>query len=264
MSLPKSNLTPEEIAFFHREGYLVIDRLLEESELAFAREVYDRIFEARTGREEGNEFDLAGADEDEKPAALPQILSPARYAPEFETLKARDRALAITRQLLGEDAFFSGDHAILKPAGYGAETPWHQDEAYWDEASHYNAVSVWIPFQEATQENGCLHFIPGSHLWELKPHHPIGNDPRVHGLEVDQVDPSGAVVCPLKAGGATIHHSRTMHYAGPNRTQGVRRAYIMVFQTPARKLEQPHDFYWWKSRTTTREKRAQAYKEKQG
>src|SRR5687767_1359692 len=106
------------------------------------REIYDRLFERRAGREEGNQFDLAGTDEDDKEASLPQILGPSNYAPELKAAQARVNALHIARQLLGPEADGGGDHAILKPALVGAETPWHQDEAYWDSATEYNSISI--------------------------------------------------------------------------------------------------------------------------
>ena len=53
----------------------------------------------------------------------------------------------------------------------------------------YNSISIWIPLQDATVENGCMWFIPGSHTQEVVPHHTINHDPRVHGLEMDQVPP---------------------------------------------------------------------------
>lgn len=45
----------------------------------------------------------------------------------------------------------------------------------------------------------------------------------------DDVDPKGAVACPLPAGGMTIHQPKTLHYTGPNRTNTPRRAYILFF-----------------------------------
>jgi len=169
----------------------------------------------------------------------------------------RANARAIAKQLLGEGTQDMGDHAIFKPARHGAATPWHQDEAYWGPNLEYNTLSVWMPLQEATLENGCMQFIPGSHLLEVLPHHCINNDPRIHGLEVDHVvDLANPTVCPLPPGGATFHLSRTLHYTAPNRSDTPRRAYIMGFGLPPKPRATPRNFYWNDQKRTAREERA--------
>ena len=257
MTQPAFKLTNEQIAFYHREGYLAIDAITTPEEVAWLREIYDRLFAQRAGRAEGNQFDLAGTDEEGAEASLPQILRPDQYAPELARSLCRVNALAITKQLLGAAVEYHGEHAIFKPALHGAETPWHQDEAYWDPDLEYNEISVWIPLQEATPENGCMYFVPRSHLLEVKPHHPINHDPRIHGLEIDEIDAAQAVACPLPPGGATFHGPRTLHYTPPNRSAIPRRAYILGFGTPATKRATPRDFYWNRQKATAREERAQ-------
>jgi ectoine hydroxylase-related dioxygenase (phytanoyl-CoA dioxygenase family) len=247
MQKPTITLTTEQIAFFQREGYLALTAITTPEEVDQIRQIYDHLFEMKAGREEGNQFDLAGTDEDDKPAALPQILNPAKYAPELAKGLYRTNAQAIAAQLLGPEAEFMGEHAIFKPPQTGAETPWHQDEAYWDPGLEYEALSIWIPLQEATLENGCMQFVPGSNRLDVVPHHNIANDPRIHGLEVDHLDPSKVVACPIPAGGATIHHCRTLHYAGPNRSD-------------IKKREVAQNFYWNTMKQTAREQRRQTAK----
>lgn len=256
-------LDQEQIAFFHREGYLALSSITTDEEVARIRQVYDELFARRAGREEGNQFDLAGTDEEGSRESLPQIMSPSKYAPELAETLYRRNALVIARQLLGEQAVFKGEHAIFKPPRYGAATPWHQDEAYWDPALEYNEVSIWMPLQPATPENGCMYFIPGSHKLEVIPHRPINNDPRIHGLEGDEVDTSHAVACPLPAGGATVHFSRTLHYTPPNRSTIPRRAYILAFGTPTKPRATSRRFPWQEMRTTAREERARQAKRQQ-
>ncbi len=254
---PTMVLTPDQIKFYHCEGYLSIPALTTSEEVTRLRDIYDDLFRRRVGREEGNQFDLGGTDEENKEAVLPQILGPSRYAPALNNTLLRVNALAIAIQLLGPTTQFSGDHAILKPANVGAETPWHQDEAYWSEDVDHEAISIWIPLQAATMINGCMQFIPRSHLVEVQPHHTIGYDPRIHGLEMDQLpDISKAVACPLLAGGATIHHARTMHFTGPNKSDKPRRAYILTYSTEARQRATPRNHYWNRTKETPREQRA--------
>lgn len=256
---PTISLTQAQIDFFHQNGFLALDALTTPEEVERLRGIYDRLFEQRAGRAEGNQFDLAGTDEEGKAAALPQILGPRKYAPELADTLLDANARAVAEQLLGPNITFSGDHAIFKPAQSGAPTPWHQDEAYWDPATNYNSISIWIPLQEATLENGCMQFLPGTQNQEIVPHQSIGGDTRVHGLElVDEIDTSNAVACPLPAGGATIHGSRTMHFTGANRSEVPRRAYIVGFAAPATPRSDGRRFPWNEQKRTAREERSRA------
>jgi hypothetical protein len=228
------------------------------------RAAYDRIFAERAGRDEGNQFDLGGTDEEGKEAALPQILNPAKYAPELLEGKYLKNALSIARQLLGPEASGGVAHAIFKPAGNGAETPWHQDEAYWDAGKSYCSLSMWMPLQEATVENGCLWFVPGSHRYDILTHRSIGGDPRIHGLELAVPNAAeitaSAVACPLKPGAVTIHLNRTMHYAGPNISGIPRRALILGYGLPPRPFPTERRFPWNDIKVPARMERAKQTK----
>lgn len=252
-------LTTDQIRFFHLNGFLAItEPITHEVELAWMREVYDRMFAQKAGRGSGDQFDLGGTDEDGTEAALPQILNPAKYAPELNKGKYLGVATEVVRQLLGPEVSAGIAHAIFKPAGHGAPTPWHQDEAYWGPEWQYKTVSIWMPLQEATIENGCLWFMTGSHEWPVLEHRSIGGDPRIHGLELLDtavlVDP---VACPLPAGGITIHLNRTAHYAGPNKTDIPRRALILGAGLPIKPYPGPRRrFPWNEVKQTLREVRA--------
>jgi len=251
-----SLLTTGQVAFFRENGYLALENLVDPDEIEWMREAYDRIFIQRAGREVGDQFDLAGADSDTEEPKLPQILSPSKYAPELLEGRFRERVLQAAHALLGSEATLGGDHAILKPALVGAETPWHQDEAYWDPGFDYVSFSAWIPLQDVNTENGCMWFVPGSHRMEVVPHHSIGYDPRVHGLEAEGIDVSCAVACPIPAGGATFHLSRTLHYTGPNRSTGPRRAYILGAGLPGSPRNDDRTFPWNDLKQTAREERS--------
>jgi ectoine hydroxylase-related dioxygenase (phytanoyl-CoA dioxygenase family) len=258
MQSPTIGLSQQQIASYRQNGYLALPAITTAEEVAWLRGIYDRLFAERAGRAEGNQFDLAGADEEDKTATLPQILGPSKYAPELKEGMFRINALAVAQQLLGPEVQAGGEHAILKPARYGAPTPWHQDEAYWNPDLDYNSISIWIPLQEATIEGGCMQFIPGSHTQEVQPHHPINNDPRIHGLEADHIPQEQIIACPIPAGGCTIHHCRTFHYSGPNLTEEPRRAYILIFALPARPRTEKRNFYWQAIQHTARMERRKA------
>jgi ectoine hydroxylase-related dioxygenase (phytanoyl-CoA dioxygenase family) len=251
----QTKLTQDQIDFYHANGYLELDTLTGHDEVQRVKVIYDRLFSEKAGRDIGDHYDLAGSDESGVKTRLPQIMNPVKYAPELALTAFRSHAFEIARQLLGAAAEVGDEHAIFKPAGDGAETPWHQDEAYWDSNFRYDALSIWMPLQEATLENGCLQFIPQSHQLEVLEHDSIGHDARVHGLQTDEADTSQAVACPMPAGGCTIHHCRTLHYAGANTSETPRRAYILTFRLPVTPRNTPRKFPWLERRQTARQQR---------
>jgi ectoine hydroxylase-related dioxygenase (phytanoyl-CoA dioxygenase family) len=265
MYQPTTALQADQIEFFQRQGYLALPAITTAEEVERLQGIYDELFATQAGRAQGDHLDLVTTDEDGQTPVLPQILNPSKYAPALADTLLRANAAAIATQLLGPEATFSGEHAILKAPYSPAETPWHQDEAYAQPDWDYHYVNIWIPLQEATLENGCMQFVPGSHRQEVLPHHPIGNDPRVIGLEVDnpQMLTASAVACPLAAGGATIHHGRTLHYTGPNQTAQPRRAYILMFNTPPRPRTTSRNFYWLAMQKTKWQERQTAAEAKQ-
>lgn len=229
-------LTNEQVEQFRRDGFIALDAITDAEEVERLREIYDRLFARESGFEEGDRIELAGG------ATLPQIVNPEKYEPELLQTKAMQNAHAIARRLLGPDAVSAGSHAIMKPPQHGAATPWHQDEAYWHPAYDHHALSVWMPLQPATLENGCMQFVPGSHSLPIVPHRLINED--AHGLVVEEEPGEAAVPCPIPAGGATVHSGRTLHYAGPNGSDAPRRALIMAFRLDPTPVDPPHDYHW--------------------
>ena len=259
------DLSPSQIAFFHENGFLAIPRLTTDEDVARLRASYDRIFAEHAGRELGDHFDLAGRDDEEGKESLPQILHPARYAPEMNESELLGNTAHVARQLLGPDAECEIAHAIFKPARFGAETPWHQDAAYWSPEMRYTAISIWVPLQEATEENGCMQFVPKSHMLDVVPHRSINDDPRIHGLEIhpsarDHVKSFAS--CPLPAGGATFHGPYMLHHTGANRSTVPRRALILNAGLPPVRRGAPLRFPWMEGKVTARDARAKAAAEK--
>lgn len=258
-----TQLSPQQLRFFEEEGYLAIDALTTPEEVARLREVYDRLFAERAGRDEGNQFDLAGTDEEGREASLPQILQPAKYAPELNDSRLLRHVRTVAKQLLGESAEAGFAHAIFKPARVGAATPWHQDAAYWSPNLLYKSISIWVPLQEATPKNGCMQFIPRSHHGDVVRHQSINNDPRIHGLELHPDEMHRVehpAVCPLPAGGATFHGGYMLHHTAPNRSDIPRRALILSAGVPAEPRAEPRRYPWLDEKHTARQQRAEAVK----
>ena len=240
------DVTEEQISFFQENGFLSINRITTDSEIEWMRGLYDQLLKDRWGEAEGRYFDLGGRRSHEGPDVLPQVLGPESRFPELRESVYFRNTVQISAKLLGVEKEYvsGGGHMIQKPARYGRETPWHQDEAYWNPNELPHRLSTWLPLDPATLESGCMHFIPRSHHGDVFFHRHVDNDPLVHALVTDEVNPDEAVACPIPVGGATFHHCRTLHYSGPNQTDRQRRAYILVVGPPGKKLDKPFNRPW--------------------
>lgn len=244
---PDVVLSPEQVAQFREQGFLSLPRITSPEEVVELREVLGGLFDRRAGWREGAQFDLVAAEDAADESTLTQIVQPVNYAPELRDTLFRANAAAIARQLLGEAAAPSFEHSILKSAENGSPTPWHQDEAYRaSDAFEYEQLSIWMPLQDSDARQGCLQYIPGSHLRGVLPHRRVNDDPRVHSIECvpEAFDVGEAVACPLPAGGAVIHTGRSLHCAGPNETATPRLAYVLAFELPPRAAAEPRAFSW--------------------
>jgi ectoine hydroxylase-related dioxygenase (phytanoyl-CoA dioxygenase family) len=88
-------------------------------------------------------------------------------------------------------------------------------------------VTCWLALDNATTENGCMCFIPGSHREGLVTH--TRNDQRT--MKLEGVDPGKAVAVPVPAGGCEFHHSLTVHATSENKTPNRRRAIAMSYMS---------------------------------
>lgn len=263
---PNFTLSAEQIASFRDKGYLPLDAITTPEEVERLGGIFERLFAERAGWEKGKSFDLAGSDSADAKPVLPQILNPVEFAPELAETLVRRNALAFAKQLLGEDAEPWFEHAIYKPPQYGAATPWHQDEAHrYDPGVDYEQISIWVPLQPATPENGCMQYIPESHLGPILTHRSLGGDPRKSALEcIGDFDLAATVLCPLPPGGAAIHHCRTLHGAGANTSEMPRRAYILAFRGAPRACPAREIYPWLVGKTTPAAERARAWENRGG
>ena len=220
---------------YERDGFLQIESLTTAEDISRIRSLIDPLFE-RFDTLGSSAVDLGGPRDHSTPPRQPEDNDTIKLAPELRKTKAYARCREIARALLGVPVGHIFDHAIYKPPHNNTATAWHQDAVYKQGPVPLRAVNFWIPLQPATIENGCMWYLPGSHLAGLQPHHvihlrPGGEtaDTRGKSFAMDSVDESRAVPCPVALGGATAHDPLNAHYAGANTTDGWRRAWILHF-----------------------------------
>ena len=222
-----SVLTDEAVARFQRLGFLVVTGLTPLGDLETVSRLlaglYRRFHELAGAR---RAHDLGSEQHNARP--ILEINQTVDLEPQLADTLTFKRCAALAERLLGRDVEYRFDHAIYKPAFNGAATSWHQDEAYALERKILSA-HFWVPLQDVTRDMGCMEFIPGSHRGALWRHHRRDRLRDAHALEVVGLDTSQAVPCPIRAGDATVHFPRTVHYTGPNRTGTPRLAWALEF-----------------------------------
>jgi ectoine hydroxylase-related dioxygenase (phytanoyl-CoA dioxygenase family) len=229
---------------FLNDGFCRVDQVIDAEELASLREIYDWCFSAAADGKVRRKA-LGGVDEQGR-QALPQVLEPSQAVPELACLAFRRRVTEIARAVFKTDVIFRADHMILKPAGYGTATPWHQDQAYHDPSNRYRNINFWLPLDGATVEGGCMKFVPGSHLGPILPHEHLDPADRQTALvaQGQAYWSLNSIAVPCPEGSCSLHHSYTLHYAGPNRTDRPRRAYILVIGCPPLPAPHPWQLPW--------------------
>ncbi len=223
--------TARQVALFKDNGFLAVERLTSDEEIAWLRQIFEFTFDPANAGTPFAPVDRSGNRAEGEASRLSQAFFPEMHFPEILDSAFRRNARRFAAALLevDEERLSSWGHMIRKPPG-GREVPWHQDRAYWLPELDYLALGVWLPLQDVTVEMGAMQFIPGSHKAGLRRHR-HQEDPIHNLLTVDEmVDRAAAVPCPLKAGGATFHHSGTLHFTASNTTEQYRLAFPMEFQ----------------------------------
>ncbi|MCW8128753.1 MAG: phytanoyl-CoA dioxygenase family protein [Planctomycetota bacterium] len=215
-------ISDSDVAFYHRNGFYVREGFLEPADLAQWREAVDAAVFKRTGHDKRT---LAEKTDWEK--ALKQVMNLWKDNPDVRALMLDERLGKAAARLAGVDGIrIFHDQALIKDAG-GRPTVWHQDLPYWS-FTHRAAISIWVALDDATVENGCLWYVPGSQYTEVSGGVDLGKDADVRE-KVPQLSGLEAVPVPVKAGTAVWHTGLTYHYAGPNKTAKPRRAMTCAY-----------------------------------
>ena len=227
-STPQHRLTPEQIAFFHENGYCSGVRMLDQDQVARLREeLADLTDPAYPGNLLFHEYH---SNESQNPdTVLFHALGAWRIKPAFHDILWNPAFVTPASQLLGGPVRFWHDQLFCKPAHHGGVVAWHQDYSYWTRTQPMQHLTCWIALDDSTRENGCVQYIPGSHRWPLLPITGLaGNMEEIQTvLTGEQRQQFRPVPIELKAGEATFHHPLMVHGSYENRTARPRRATVI-------------------------------------
>lgn len=226
----KYALPEEAITFFNEQGYLSGVPILEEHQISHLnRELEELQDPAHSGHSLFYEFH---SNESGDPnTVLFHSLGHWRIAEGFHDVLWNPAFVVPASQLLGNRAVrFWHDQLFCKPAHHGGVVAWHQDYSYWTRTIPMQHLTCWVALDDATRENGCLSYIPGSHKWGLLEKPELAGD--MNGLDrylnPDQKKQfENRVFAELGAGYGTFHHPLMVHGSYENRSDRSRRAFVL-------------------------------------
>jgi phytanoyl-CoA hydroxylase len=224
-----AHITDEQAAFYQENGYIFVENFLTPEELQTWRDTITEAVAARGG------YKLADKSHDWGDDYYNHVFTQAINLWEDQ---APVRAL-VTDSRIGEMAAklagVSGmrlyqDQALFKEP-WGNPTWWHLDGPYWAFPPH-QALTMWIALDDATQQNGCMYFQPGTHKMTTLANSETpsaGSNmgdffkvyPNLKGMD--------AIPVALKAGSASFHSALLAHAAGGNMTPRRRRAMTLAY-----------------------------------
>jgi ectoine hydroxylase-related dioxygenase (phytanoyl-CoA dioxygenase family) len=226
----KYKLSKAEVDFFNEHGYIHNIKMLDTAQVEQLKfELQQIVDPIHPGNDLFYEFHSnESGDED---AVLFHSLGHWRITEGFHDVLWNPRFVVVASQLLGETAVrFWHDQLFCKPALHGGVVAWHQDYSYWTRTSTMQHLTCWVGLDDANIDNGCLHYIPGSHRWNLLDRTELAG--AMDGIESflteeQKVQFQNKVPIEMSAGYGTFHHPLLVHGSYENRSPRSRRAFVL-------------------------------------
>jgi len=237
-------LNAEQIKQYKEQGYLVIEDVLQESDMAEIDPWFDYFIE---GKHKGMGRDLCDMSQPKDTPfdqyRLVNAMLPSRYEPKLDKSRFEQVAQSISEQLYGGDNIEKDYDQFLakKPHHEGAQFAMHQDLGYWPKTDSTWTATFSLALSDSDVENGCLQVVPGSNNEpHLRKHLPtalnasqiekIDEHNDFSTLSIRLGDKDEIVFLPVKRGSMTIHDERIVHGSGGNVSDIWRKTYVMAFR----------------------------------
>jgi phytanoyl-CoA hydroxylase len=225
-------LTEEQVRFYVDNGFLAAEGLITPDEIEEMKR--DTAFIARGGYPCETLQPLpADFTDDDILRTILCIHRPHYISPVMERYARHAKICGALSQIAGAHLpFWDGSvkcmHSMLyvKPPNFQGRS-WHQDEVYIPTRDR-TLTGAWIALDDATQENGCLWVIPGSHrLGYLYPEKPTEDlDEFDYADEAYGFDTSTQIPVEVKAGTLVFFNGYLLHMSYKNRSAEYRRVLV--------------------------------------
>jgi len=220
---PSTTSTSERYA---RDGYLVVERALDDAQLSRLRDETTAICRGDRGAIEGL---VSSGPQDSDLAVLQRHLCihfPHKISPVMLEAARLPGLVAPLVEVIGPNVKLVQSMLFIKSSGRPGQA-WHQDEAHIPTRDR-SLTAVWIALEDANVDNGCLWVIPGSHAaGVLHPTRPQDDDRYDCTDEAFGFREQEAIPVELAAGSALVFDGHLLHRSLPNATTGsMRRALV--------------------------------------
>jgi phytanoyl-CoA hydroxylase len=220
----------ETIERYQRDGVIVVQGLLDDLMRQRMKQVLAGLIERSRGISTHDDvFDLEPSHTAAEPRVR-RIKKPHLVDPVFDEFARSPRLLAVLSALLGPSGVrLHGSKLNLKAPAYGSPVEWHQDWAFYPHTND-DVLAVGVLLDDATDENGPLLVLPGSHRGPTYDHH--GSDGHFCGAMDplrDRLDFGTALALTAPAGSCSFHHVRAVHGSAQNRSTRSRNLLLYEF-----------------------------------
>ena len=226
----KYRLTEEQVTFFNENGYLSNIKMLEDWQVDHLNEELKQIMDPNSINMDLL-YEYHSNESTDPDKVIFHCLGHWRATPGFHDINWNPAFVMAAYQLLGEKGVrFWHDQLFCKPAQHGGVVAWHQDYSYWTRTTPMQHLTCWVGLDDASVDNGCLHYIPGSHRWGLLDKPVLTgemNELLEYLPEEKKVLFENPVPIEMRRGHATFHHPLTVHGSFENSSDRSRRAFVL-------------------------------------
>ncbi|PIB27926.1 phytanoyl-CoA dioxygenase family protein [Maribacter sp. 4G9] len=222
-------LTEDQLEHYKEFGYVSGIKLLDEMQIGQLRRELDELMDPKHPAH-SLFYEFHSNESKDQDSILFHSLGHWRITEGFHDVLWNPAFVMAAYQLLGNRAVrFWHDQLFYKPARHGGVVAWHQDYSYWTRTIAMQHLTCWTGLDDATEENGCLYYVPKSHNWGLldAPELAGNMEGLLDYLTKDQRKEFNPVPIPLKKGYATFHHPLMVHGSYENKSVRPRRAFVL-------------------------------------
>jgi ectoine hydroxylase-related dioxygenase (phytanoyl-CoA dioxygenase family) len=228
----KNELSQDQVRQYQQDGFIVIEDFLSPDELETWRTALDEALAKRNGNKMPDRKEVFGKGDDADKSyfenVFDQLINLWQDNEKMRSIMLDERIGKMAAQLAGVDGIrIWHDQALIKKP-WANPTSWHLDTPYWS-FSDRRALSIWVALDDATYENGCLFFIPGSFHKTTFENPGIGKNMGAIFDVYPAFKKSKSVPALMKAGSCSFHNGLTIHGAHANMTPGFRRAMTCAY-----------------------------------